>query len=190
MSKRALDNAFTVTKYTVIIGFGYLLLNIIRIISENTVDITISLQASFFVISFLNLLVVSKGCIRISECAARFSLDVKPRRLMEIEAKFKDENNSIGMLEKKQELQREADYFDSLDVFAVFVSRANKIIIFVYFPITLFLNILNIFNISEINIVYIKNTIMCGVIMIALVFFIFIYISILTSKLCNISQGR
>ena len=191
MDKRSFDIISPITKFIAIGGFGYLLLNIIRIVSENSTDSIISLFIFFIVITLINILFIGKGCMIISECAARFTLDCMPSKLMEIEANFNSEKiNKRTMENMKLDVQRDVDYIGSLDELAKIVSRTNKVIILVYFPITMILGIFNIFNILLINNLYINNILICGTIMEIFILLIFIYISRLATKFTMYSKEK
>jgi len=76
----------------------------------------------FLILVAINFMVITKGSGRISEVAARFTLDSMPGKQMAIDA---DLNNGLiteeEALEKREEIRKEADFFGSMDGAAKFV---------------------------------------------------------------------
>ncbi|MDR1324776.1 MAG: flagellar biosynthesis protein FlhA [Treponema sp.] len=86
----------------------------------------------FVVIIAVQMVVITKGATRVSEVAARFALDAMPGKQMAIEAEFN--SGSISQEEaqaRKQELQREVDFYGAMDGSSKFISGSVKIGIFV-----------------------------------------------------------
>ncbi|MBP5604452.1 MAG: FHIPEP family type III secretion protein, partial [Ruminiclostridium sp.] len=76
----------------------------------------------FIIIFLANFLVITKGSERVSEVAARFTLDAMPGKQMSIDADLNtgaitDEEAKI----RRQKIQREADFFGSMDGATKFV---------------------------------------------------------------------
>jgi flagellar biosynthesis protein FlhA len=86
----------------------------------------------FIIIIVVQFIVITKGSTRIAEVAARFTLDALPGKQMAIEAEF-----NSGLLteeeatRKKNELQREADFYGAMDGASKFVSGNVKAGIFI-----------------------------------------------------------
>lgn len=77
----------------------------------------------FVILVAVQFIVITKGATRVSEVAARFTLDGLPGKQMAIEAEY----NSGAITEeeaaqRKQELQREADFYGAMDGASKFIS--------------------------------------------------------------------
>jgi flagellar biosynthesis protein FlhA len=76
----------------------------------------------FLIITIVNFLVITKGTERVSEVAARFTLDAMPGKQMAIDA---DLNagliNETEAKERRKKIQKEADFFGSMDGASKFV---------------------------------------------------------------------
>ncbi len=86
----------------------------------------------FTIIIVVQVVVITKGATRVAEVAARFTLDSLPVKQMAIEAEY----NAGAVTEeeankKKEELQREADFYGAMDGAAKFVSGNVKAGIFI-----------------------------------------------------------
>ncbi len=77
----------------------------------------------FIIIIAVQFIVITKGATRVAEVAARFTLDALPGKQMAIEAEY-----NSGLLteeeatRRKNELQREADFYGSMDGASKFIS--------------------------------------------------------------------
>jgi flagellar biosynthesis protein FlhA len=82
----------------------------------------------FIVIIAVQAIVITKGATRIAEVAARFALDALPGKQMAIEAEYNSgaitEEESIS---RKNDLQREVDFYGAMDGSSKFVSGNVKI---------------------------------------------------------------
>ena len=82
----------------------------------------------FIIIIAVQFIVITKGATRVAEVAARFTLDALPGKQMAIEAEY-----NSGLLteeeatRRKNELQREADFYGSMDGASKFISGNVKI---------------------------------------------------------------
>lgn len=82
----------------------------------------------FIIIIAVQYIVIVKGATRVAEVAARFTLDALPGKQMAIEAEY-----NSGLLteeeatRRKNELQREADFYGAMDGASKFVSGNVKI---------------------------------------------------------------
>lgn len=86
----------------------------------------------FIVIIAVQMVVITKGATRVSEVAARFALDAMPGKQMAIEAEFN--SGSISQEEaqaRKQDLQREVDFYGAMDGSSKFISGNVKVGIFI-----------------------------------------------------------
>jgi flagellar biosynthesis protein FlhA len=86
----------------------------------------------FIVIIAVQVVVITKGATRVSEVAARFTLDGLPGKQMAIEAEF----NSGAITEeesraRKQDLQQEVDLYGAMDGASKFISGNVKVGIFI-----------------------------------------------------------
>ncbi|MDR0562949.1 MAG: flagellar biosynthesis protein FlhA [Spirochaetaceae bacterium] len=86
----------------------------------------------FIVIIAVQVVVITKGATRVSEVAARFTLDALPGKQMAIEAEL----NSQSITEeearrRKQELQQEVDFYGAMDGASKFISGNVKVGIFI-----------------------------------------------------------
>ena len=76
----------------------------------------------FAIITIVQFVVITNGASRVAEVAARFTLDAMPGKQMSIDAEF-----NAGMIsetearDKRRRLQREADFFGSMDGASKFV---------------------------------------------------------------------
>jgi flagellar biosynthesis protein FlhA len=84
--------------------------------------------AIFILIIAVHVLVVAKGCTRISEVAARFTLDSFQVRQMVIDAKYNygviTENEAAL---RKEELKLEVDFYSSMDVVSKYFSGNERL---------------------------------------------------------------
>ncbi|GHT79808.1 flagellar biosynthesis protein FlhA [Spirochaetia bacterium] len=86
----------------------------------------------FIVIIAVQMVVITKGSVRISEVAARFSLDMLPGKQMAIEAEY----NSGAITEeeatiRKNEMTQEANFYGAMDGASKFISGNVKVGIFI-----------------------------------------------------------
>lgn len=86
----------------------------------------------FIVLIAVQALVITKGATRIAEVAARFTLDAMPMKQAAVESEY----NQGAITEdeariKKLEIQREADFYGSMDGATKFVSGNVKVGIFI-----------------------------------------------------------
>lgn len=78
----------------------------------------------FFIIMIVNFLVITKGSERVAEVAARFTLDAMPGKQMAIDADL-----NTGLIseaeakERRKKVQREADFYGSMDGASKFVKN-------------------------------------------------------------------
>jgi len=97
--------------------------NVIRSFGEFTVGGSYAVGIVVFLIFVvINMVVITKGSGRIAEVAARFTLDAMPGKQMAIDA---DLNNGVLSDEearhRRQEVQREADFYGAMDGASKFV---------------------------------------------------------------------
>ncbi|MDR2551755.1 MAG: flagellar biosynthesis protein FlhA [Treponema sp.] len=82
----------------------------------------------FIVIIAVQAVVITKGATRIAEVAARFTLDALPGKQMAIEAEYNSgaitEEESIA---RKNDLQREVDFYGAMDGSSKFISGNVKV---------------------------------------------------------------
>ncbi len=82
----------------------------------------------FVIIIAVQFIVITKGATRVAEVAARFTLDALPGKQMAIEAEY---NSGLITEEeatrKKNDLQREADFYGAMDGASKFVSGNVKV---------------------------------------------------------------
>ena len=86
----------------------------------------------FIVIIAVQVLVITKGATRVSEVAARFTLDSLPGKQMAIDAEFS--SGAIDQKEataRKEALQRESDFYGAMDGASKFISGNVKVGIFI-----------------------------------------------------------
>jgi flagellar biosynthesis protein FlhA len=86
----------------------------------------------FIVIIAVQALVITKGSTRISEVAARFTLDSLPGKQMAIDAEYS--SGAIDQAEataRKEALQQESDFYGSMDGASKFISGNVKVGIFI-----------------------------------------------------------
>ncbi len=86
----------------------------------------------FIILIAVQAFVITKGATRIAEVAARFTLDAMPMKQAAVEAEY----NSGALSEeeariKKMDVQREADFYGSMDGATKFVSGNVKVGIFI-----------------------------------------------------------
>ena len=86
----------------------------------------------FIIIIAVQFIVITKGSTRVAEVAARFTLDALPGKQMAIEAEY---NSGLITEEdatrKKNDLQRETDFYGSMDGASKFVSGNVKVSILI-----------------------------------------------------------
>jgi len=86
----------------------------------------------FIILIAVQFIVITKGATRVAEVAARFTLDALPGKQMAIEAEY----NSGALSEeeamrRKNDLQREVDFYGAMDGASKFVSGNVKVGIFI-----------------------------------------------------------
>jgi flagellar biosynthesis protein FlhA len=78
----------------------------------------------FLIIMIVQFLVITKGAERVSEVAARFTLDAMPGKQMAIDADLNSGLiNESEAKERRKRIQREADFYDSMDGASKFVKN-------------------------------------------------------------------
>lgn len=98
----------------VIQGFGYF-------VGRNNLVVGFVI---FFIIMIVNFMVITKGSERVAEVAARFTLDAMPGKQMAIDADL-----NTGLIseaeakERRKKIQREADFYGSMDGASKFVKN-------------------------------------------------------------------
>jgi flagellar biosynthesis protein FlhA len=76
----------------------------------------------FIVITLVNFLVITKGAERVAEVAARFTLDAMPGKQMAIDADLNSGLiNEAEAKERRKKIQKEADFYGSMDGASKFV---------------------------------------------------------------------
>ncbi len=76
----------------------------------------------FFILIVINFVVITKGAGRIAEVAARFTLDAMPGKQMSIDAELNaGVIDEVKANERRQKIQREADFYGSMDGASKFV---------------------------------------------------------------------
>ncbi|MCL2093197.1 MAG: flagellar biosynthesis protein FlhA [Treponema sp.] len=86
----------------------------------------------FVIIIAVQVLVITKGATRVSEVAARFTLDSLPGKQMAIDAEYS--SGAIDQKEatlRKELLQRESDFYGAMDGASKFISGNVKVGIFI-----------------------------------------------------------
>ncbi len=82
----------------------------------------------FLILVALQFIVITKGATRISEVAARFSLDGMPTKLMTVDTELAQGRlNSEEAALKRKEIRMEADFYGSMDGASKFVSGDVKL---------------------------------------------------------------
>jgi flagellar biosynthesis protein FlhA len=82
----------------------------------------------FIIIIIVQFIVITKGSTRVAEVAARFTLDALPGKQMAIESEY-----NLGLIteeeatKKKNELQKEVDFYGAMDGASKFVSGNVKV---------------------------------------------------------------
>ena len=88
----------------------------------------------FIVIIAVQVLVITKGATRVSEVAARFTLDSLPGKQMAIDAEYGaggiDQKEATA---RKEALQRESDFYGAMDGASKFISGNVKVGVFIIF---------------------------------------------------------
>ena len=86
----------------------------------------------FIVFIAVQVLVITKGATRVSEVAARFTLDGMPQKQMSIDSEYS--SGAIDQKEaaaRKEALQRESDFYGAMDGASKFISGNVKVGIFI-----------------------------------------------------------
>ena len=82
----------------------------------------------FVIIIAVQFIVITKGATRVAEVAARFTLDALPGKQMAIEAEYNSGLvNEEEATRKKNDLQREADFYGAMDGASKFISGNVKV---------------------------------------------------------------
>ena len=86
----------------------------------------------FFVVIAVLTMVITNGATRIAEVAARFALDAQPGKQMAIEAEVNtDSLSEEESIARKNDLQREVDFYGAMDGASKFISGNVKTGIFI-----------------------------------------------------------
>jgi len=86
----------------------------------------------FVIIIVVQAVVITKGATRVSEVAARFTLDAMQPKLLAIESEFNTGSiNEEEMQNRKKQIQMEIDYYGSMDGASKFISGNVKAGIFI-----------------------------------------------------------
>ncbi|MCL2128624.1 MAG: flagellar biosynthesis protein FlhA [Treponema sp.] len=86
----------------------------------------------FIIIIAVQVVVITKGATRISEVAARFTLDSMPVKMMAIDTEYSSGSITEEEAQKrKAQVQKESDFYGSMDGASKFISGNVKIGIFV-----------------------------------------------------------
>jgi len=86
----------------------------------------------FIIIILVQVIVITKGATRVSEVAARFTLDSMPVKMMAVDTEF-----SSGAIteeeakQKKAQIQMESDFYGSMDGASKFISGNVKVGVFI-----------------------------------------------------------
>jgi len=86
----------------------------------------------FIIIIAVQVIVITKGATRVSEVAARFTLDSMPVRMMAVDNEYS--SGSITEEEaqtRKEQIKREADFYGSMDGASKFISGNVKVGVFI-----------------------------------------------------------
>lgn len=86
----------------------------------------------FIIIIAVQAFVITKGATRIAEVQARFTLDAMPNKLMAIDAEFNSGTiNEEEAKIRKVDVQKESDFYSSMDGASKFISGSVKLGIFI-----------------------------------------------------------
>ncbi len=86
----------------------------------------------FIIIIAVQTFVITKGATRVAEVAARFTLDAMPMKQAAIESEYNQGSMTEEELrQRKMDVQREADFYGSMDGATKFVSNNVKVGIFI-----------------------------------------------------------
>ncbi|MCL2806257.1 MAG: FHIPEP family type III secretion protein [Treponema sp.] len=142
----------------------------------------------FIVIFSFMLFITVKGGTRVSEAAVRFTLDSMQVKLMAVDTEF-----SAGVLSeeqalaKKQKIQKEADFYGSLDGAAKFISDNAKIASFILYIIIIAGVIVDYFfretALLDAVKTYMYLSVGCGIVFLLPSFIISLTIGIIISRL-------
>jgi len=86
----------------------------------------------FIIIIAVQIIVITKGATRVSEVAARFTLDSMQVKMMAVETEYS--SGSISEEEaarKKEQIQKESDFYGSMDGASKFISGNVKVGVFI-----------------------------------------------------------
>jgi flagellar biosynthesis protein FlhA len=145
-----------------LINVGVILYGILSIVQVYSSIIFTLL--TFITISMIQIIILGKGTVRISEVATMFSLDSLPAKQMAIEEKLnKGEIDENDAKELKSNLQRECDFLGSMDGISK-IFRATSVIIFVSIILYVIINIILNSGIQNIDNFVFKNIVICGIV--------------------------
>jgi flagellar biosynthesis protein FlhA len=86
----------------------------------------------FTIIIAVQFVVITKGSTRVAEVAARFTLDALPGRQMAIDAEYHAGLlTDVAAQRRKQELQRQSDFYGAMDGASKFVSGSVRVAILI-----------------------------------------------------------
>ena len=86
----------------------------------------------FTIIIAVQFVVITKGSTRVAEVAARFTLDALPGRQMAIDAEYHAGLlNEVQAQQRKQELQRQSNFYGAMDGASKFVSGSVRVAIII-----------------------------------------------------------
>jgi len=146
--------------------------------------------AVFYLFLFIEVVIITKGGTRAAEVAARWTLDAMQIRMLAIETEF-----SAGVITeeqaqiKKLEIQKESDFYGSLDGAMKFISGNTKVTIFIIFLLILSGTVIDYLlreaALFEALKTYIQLSIGCGFIFLLPIFIISLAVGISVTRLIS-----
>jgi flagellar biosynthesis protein FlhA len=86
----------------------------------------------FIIIIAVQIVVITKGATRVSEVAARFTLDSMPVKMMAVDTEYSSGSITEEEAQKrKAQIQKEADFYGSMDGASKFISGNVKVGVFI-----------------------------------------------------------
>jgi flagellar biosynthesis protein FlhA len=138
------------------------------------------------VISFLQIVIINKGGVRIAEVAARFTLDALPGKQMSNEAEYNSGIINEEELEiRKMELQEDVDFFGSINEVTKPISLISKIIFIFVLGIILVILVLGKTGVVPIMENDIITLTICGIISQLIMLLLMIFISLTVTGRIN-----
>ena len=170
---------YTISILILVFNVAWLLFSLLRSIEVAYIwHIT-----TFLILSFLNIVITNKGVIRITETAARFTLDSLPGKQMAIDEDFSSKKiDESEAKHRKLLLQQDLDFINMLNGFMNVLSRITKAIIVLVSIAIIILIMKNVFDLKLFAADQFSGMIICGILSQLILLGITVYIGVIVTR--------